>query len=58
MLTASKIKSTFLPVSCGDEYKDKIPNLTYHLFEKIVHYPMLKEQEPFDKKLIEWIKSH
>ena len=46
------------PYYLWDDYKDKLPNLSYNLFEKSGHFPMLEEQELFDKKLIEWIKSH
>lgn len=46
------------PYYLWDDYKDKLPNLSYNLFEKSGHYPQLEEQELFDKKLIEWIKSH
>ena len=45
------------PCYLWDDYKDKLPNLSYNLFEKSGHYPMLEEQELFDKKLIEWISS-
>jgi proline iminopeptidase len=41
-----------------DNRKDVLPNLSYNLFEKSGHFPMVEEQELFDKKLIEWIKSH
>lgn len=41
-----------------DDYKDKLPNLSYNLFEKSGHFPMLEEQELFDMKLIEWIKTN
>jgi pimeloyl-ACP methyl ester carboxylesterase len=37
--------------------KDKLPNLTYNLFEKSGHYPMLEEQELFDLKLIDWLQG-
>jgi len=52
-----------IPVSGGkalylwDDYKDKLPNLSYNLFEKSGHYPQLEEQDLFDKKLIAWIKG-
>ncbi len=41
-----------------DNRKDVLPNLSYNLFEKSGHFPMVEEQELFDKKLIEWIKDH
>ena len=40
-----------------EKLKDKLPNLSYNLFEKSGHYPMLEEQALFDKKLIAWIKN-
>jgi proline iminopeptidase len=47
-----------VPYVCWDGIKEKIPNLSYNLFEKSGHYAPLEEQELFDKKLVEWIKSH
>jgi len=49
--------SFICPYYLWDDYKDKLPSLSYNLFEKSGHYPMLDEQELFDKKLIEWVKS-
>src|SRR4030043_1258436 len=46
------------PYFTWDERKDVLPNLSYNLFEKSGHFPMVEEQELFDKKLIDWIKSH
>jgi proline iminopeptidase len=46
------------PYFLWDDRKDVLPNLSYNLFEKSGHFPMVEEQELFDKKLIEWIKSH
>ena len=46
------------PYFTWDDRKDVLPNLSYNLFEKSGHFPMIEEQELFDKKLIEWIKSH
>ena len=46
------------PYFIWDERKDVLPNLSCNLFEKSGHFPMVEEQELFDKKLIEWIKSH
>jgi len=45
------------PYYLWDDIKDKLPNLSYNLFEKSGHWPMLDEQELFDKKLIEWISN-
>lgn len=46
-----------VPYYVWNEFKDKLPYISYNLFEKSGHYPMLEEQELFDKKLIEWIKG-
>jgi len=45
------------PYFLWDDRKDVLPNLSYNLFEKSGHFPMVEEQELFDKKLIEWIKG-
>ena len=41
----------------NEKVKNKLPNLSYNQFERSGHFPMLEEQELFDKKLIEWISS-
>jgi proline iminopeptidase len=46
------------PYYLWDDRKDVLPNLSYNLFEKSGHFPMVEEQGLFDKKLIEWIKVH
>jgi proline iminopeptidase len=46
------------PYFLWDDRRDVIPNLSYNLFEKSGHFPMVEEQELFDKKLVDWIKSH
>ena len=46
------------PYFLWEERKGVLPNLSYNLFEKSGHFPMVEEQELFDKKLIEWIQSH
>lgn len=46
------------PYLLWDDRKDVLPNLSYNLFEKSGHFPMVEEQELFDRKLIEWLKSH
>lgn len=47
-----------VPYYVWDKRKDSFPNLSYNLFEKSGHYPMLEEQVLFDKKLIEWMKGN
>lgn len=39
----------------GDAQKNESSNLSYKLFDKSGHYPMIEEQELFDKELLEWI---
>jgi len=46
------------PYFLWDDRKDVLPNLSYNLFNKSGHFPMVEEQELFDKKLIEWMKGH
>jgi proline iminopeptidase len=46
------------PFYLWDSDKDRLPNLSYNLFEKSGHFPMLEEQELFDQKLTDWVKSH
>ena len=46
------------PYFLWDDRKDVLPNLSYNLFEKSSYFPMVEEQELFDKRLIEWIKGH
>lgn len=46
------------PPSTWDPIRPEFRDLTMLVFEKSGHFPMLEEQELFDKKLIEWISSH
>jgi len=45
------------PYYLWDDYKDRIPDLSYHLFERSGHLPMIEEQALFDEKLIAWLES-
>jgi proline iminopeptidase len=47
----------WVPHKLWDGMKDKLPNLSYHLFLKSGHWPMMEEQELFDQKLIDWLRS-
>ena len=38
-----------------DSSKQVIQDLSYHLFERSGHFPMVEEQELFDQELLEWI---
>jgi proline iminopeptidase len=44
-----------VPFHFWDTEKDKVPTLSYHLFDQSGHYPMLEERELFDRLLLEWI---
>lgn len=44
-----------LAFNIWDTEREKIPYLSYNLFEESGHYPMLEEQELFDRLLLEWI---
>jgi proline iminopeptidase len=46
------------PYYLWDDGKDLIPDFTFVLFDNAGHNPMLESREEFDKKLIDWIKSH
>jgi len=46
------------PYSLWNPMRDKFSSLSYNLFEKSGHFPMLEEQELFDQKLTDWVKSH
>ncbi len=46
------------PYYLWDDRKDVLPNLSYNLFKKSGHFPMVEEGELFDKKLADWAKSH
>lgn len=48
----------FAPYYLWNDVKDKIPDLSFNLFEHGGHNPMLEEQALFDKKLIKWIETH
>jgi hypothetical protein len=40
-----------------EEPRQKLADLTYNLFERSGHYPMLEEQATFDANLIEWLQE-
>jgi len=47
-----------VPYIMWDGIKEKLPTLSYNLFEESGHYAPLEEPDLFDGKLTEWIKSH
>ena len=46
------------PYKLWEERKGVFLNLSYNLFEKSGHFPMVEEQDLFDEKLIDWIVIH
>jgi proline iminopeptidase len=46
------------PYQLWEEKKGVFLNLSYNLFEKSGHFPMVEEQDLFNKKLIDWIGNH
>jgi proline iminopeptidase len=46
------------PYKLWEERRSVFQNLSYNLFEKSGHFPMVEEQELFDKTLIDWIGNH
>jgi len=46
------------PYLLWDDRKSVLLNLSYNLFTRSAHFPMVEERELFDKKLVEWISSH
>lgn len=43
------------PYTLWDDRREMIQDLSYNLFERSGHFPMVEEQELFDQKLVEWI---
>ena len=43
------------PYTLWDDRREVIQDLSYHLFERSGHFPMVEEQGLFDQKLLEWI---
>jgi proline iminopeptidase len=46
-----------VPYEAWERGRMNHPRLTYHLFERSGHYPMMEEAELFDERLLEWLKS-
>ena len=46
-----------VPYYLWEDKKDKLLNLTFHLFEKSGHWAMLEEQVLFDSLLVAWIEG-
>jgi proline iminopeptidase len=46
-----------VPYTLWEDELPKLPNATFHLFEKSGHTPQLEEPELFAQKLIEWFEN-
>jgi proline iminopeptidase len=46
------------PYKLWETKRNIFANLSYNLFEQSAHFPMVEEQDLFDKKLIEWVEIH
>lgn len=46
-----------VPFEVWDAERHKIPDLSYHLFDRSGHYAMLEEHELFDAALLQWMDS-
>jgi len=50
-------RSDFIvPFHLWDDEQRKIPKLSYNLFARSGHYPMLEERERFDELLLQWLQ--
>ena len=38
-------------------WKDRLPNATYHVFERSGHHPHYEEQTLFDERISQWLTS-
>jgi proline iminopeptidase len=45
------------PHMTWNDFKSIIPNLSFFLFENSGHYPLLEEEELFNKELLEWCRA-
>ena len=45
------------PYMAWDNFKSKIPNLSFHVFEKSCHYSLWEEEEQFRNELLAWFNS-
>ena len=46
-----------MPFTVWADQKDKIPNLSYNLFEKSSHWAFFEEEKLFSKDVIEWFEN-
>ena len=47
-----------IPYREWDSARKATPHLTYHLFERSGHFPMIEESALFDDRLINWVKAN
>jgi proline iminopeptidase len=47
----------WVPYRLWDEARLKLPNVSYNLFEKSGHFPMMEERALFDQKLVTWLEE-
>lgn len=47
-----------LPVICGQQYQELLPNARLHIFEKCGHFPQLEKLEEFTRVLLPFLASH
>jgi proline iminopeptidase len=47
-----------IPYREWDSARKTTPHLTYHLFERSGHFPMLEESALFDDRLLDWVKAN
>jgi pimeloyl-ACP methyl ester carboxylesterase len=40
-----------------NDFKNKIPDLSFHVFEKSGHYALYEEAEQFNNELITWFEN-
>jgi proline iminopeptidase len=57
VFVAMGLYDDILPYTLWEDVLPKLPNATFHLFEKSGHTPQLEVPELFAEKLIEWLKT-
>ena len=57
VFVAEGLYDIIVPYTLWEDVLLKLPNATFHLFEKSGHTPQLEEPELFAEKLIEWFEN-
>ncbi len=57
VFVAEGLYDIIVPHTLWEDVLPKLPNATFHLFEKSGHTPQFEEPELFAKKLIEWFEA-